>query len=143
MLEVLLASLIKNQYNLRLLHWNVSGCDFDTTHTIMDGYIDKFSDYIDLIAELILRNNNHVPDSREIDTIARENNVGKPIKSQPYSTEKTFNIVQIIFNEIITIINKCYENNYENYVNSELDNLQSWFTLEGKYKSRNRLTKME
>lgn len=142
MLKVLLAALIKQQYNLRILHWKATGLDFNTTHQeILDDYIDKFSDYIDQVAEMLILCNEEIPTSKELDIIAKEAKVDFPIKVQSYNSEDIYLLIDKIFSTIISIIRQCSQSDkYPSYINSELDSIEYWFSIEGKYKNKQRLS---
>lgn len=142
MLVYLLAALQKQQYNLRILHWKATGLDFETTHAaILDGYIDQFGDYIDKVAEMMLMCGEEIPTSREIDELAsKDERIGMSLKVIDYESEEIYMILDKIFMDIISIIKSCSSGNkYPSYICSELDSIEYWFSLEGKYKNKKRL----
>lgn len=142
MLEVLLAALVKQQYNLRILHWKAVGLDFHTTHVeILDGYIDQFGDYIDKVAEMMIISGEEIPTSREIDEIAQKTGMNLAIKVQPYESEDIYRVIDRIFDDIMKILEKVNDpDKYPSFICSELDTIQYWFNIEGTYKNKQRLS---
>lgn len=141
MLKVLLTALIKQQYNLRILHWKAVGLDFHTTHVeILDDYIDKFSEYIDKVAEMIILVGEEIPTSNELDAIAANTNIGLKLKVKDYNSEEIFRILAKMFGDIISLIKECNDpDKYPSYICSELDSIEYWFSIEGLYKNRQTL----
>ena len=140
MLSILLAALQKQQYNLRILHWKATGLDFHTTHVeILDGYIDKFGEYIDKVAEMMILCNEEIPTAKELDIIASKYKIDYSIAVKNYKSEDIFIIISRIFNTIISCIKNCNKYNYPSYIKSELDSIEYWFQIEGRYKTKQTL----
>lgn len=141
MLKILLVALIKQQYNLRILHWKATGLDFETTHKeILDDYIDQFGEYIDKVAEMMILCGEEIPTSREIDEIAlSDEKIGMNLKVIDYESQEIYMILDKIFMDIISIIKACSNSTYPSYICSELDSIEYWFSIEGKYKNKQRL----
>lgn len=141
MLFVLLAALQKQQYNLRILHWKSTGLDFHTTHVeVLDGYIDKFGEYIDQVAEMMILVNEKIPSAKELENIASKSKVDMELPVKEYDSEEIFSSIYKIFNLIISVIDKCSKNNYPSYIQSELDSIMYWFQIEGRYKTKQTLS---
>jgi DNA-binding ferritin-like protein len=142
-LSTVLSALVNHQYNLRILHWRTTGTAFDLSHKIFEEYIDKFSDYIDKVAEmkLTLNDENHVNSLNELVKIANYFDLNHPIDTNKnYTWNEAFAVIQTIFAQITHILEEVQNSNrYPSYINSELDGMIYYFRLEGQYKNRQRL----
>lgn len=140
MLVALLAALQKQQYNLRILHWKATGIDFHTTHVeVLDPYIDKFGEFIDKVAEMMILCDEKIPTAYELENVANKIKLDFELEVKPYNSEEIFRVIYKIFASIINIIKKCNEQDYPSYIKSELDSMEYWFQIEGKYKTRQTL----
>lgn len=138
MLKYLLVTLLKEQYNLRILHWMAKGKGFNTNHLVVDDYISKFSEYIDKVAELMLIQDEKIPSDNEVDVIAKQLKIRK-LLVRNYDSETIYKVINNIFNNIINIIKEC-DKEYPSFITSELDSIEYWFQLEANYKNKQKMS---
>lgn len=140
-LNYLLAIIVHNQYNLRILHWKACGSHYDSIHSRLDEYVSKFSDFIDKIAEMNLMMGIDPLNKKEIDTLLEDEDIDNCLSSNAdYDNERTDKIVNTIFGSIMEIISDIREDNeYPSYIISDLDDIEGFFRLEGSYKNVQRL----
>lgn len=130
--ETVLYSYLKDAFQVlstcQAVHWNAGGKDFFTLHEKLDTYIDKIEDDIDTLAELIKQAHANVPSPAAIYT-----------EVFPISTDTPFNIdsgFQAV-NEAITcycMTLDCYYCNLPHDMQSEIDNISSYWKKESQYK---------
>jgi len=51
-LKILLSALVLQTHNVRILHWNVTGLDFDPVHKTLDSYHEMLDGLADEVAEI-------------------------------------------------------------------------------------------
>jgi len=137
--KILLASLVTQQYNLRVLHWKVKGLSFDTPHKILDEYIDKFSQFIDQIAELMLTQGENPPSMNEIIETANIEKFNENLMMIDYNEIQVYKGIYDILNLIISKIQDCREGCEFSYIVSVLDEIEGYLQIEANYKTKQRI----
>ena len=101
----LLAALILFQHNVKILHWNLVGVDFDPVHQLLGDYYDQLGEFIDDIAETSIQL--EIPpvglteafdilNGLNDDFVALE---GKEI----FTSEESFNSLGIMFEKLLSL----------------------------------------
>lgn len=138
----LFALLLFQQHNLHMLHWKASGKNFQKTHEFIDEMYNEMIKHLDTVAEIMLQHD-YMPltfpevyeelanNDKEFFVISPNNN---------YSDEEVFKILQVIFRNIIDEIQEVKnEGELPDYHKSELDTLQSYYSLKANYLFKQRL----
>lgn len=136
----LLALLTVYQYNLRVLHWKVTGLDFDDKHALLSDYYEAFDGFIDKVAELAMELGQDPISFNEIHSLcgSLEENVLICNGNTNYSSIDALKLVDNMFNQLLTVIENCQQGSPSD-VQSELDDIKQYLRLEGKYKNKRRL----
>jgi DNA-binding ferritin-like protein (oxidative damage protectant) len=141
-LQTLLASLILNTHNIRVLHWNVVGIDFDPVHKILDKYYNTLQQFTDEIAEISLQLN--IPTLGMIDAFKVLKDDEKEYislsGSKFYSSVEVFEQVEKIFSGLIIAYEEaCRDENIPSDINNKLEEHIYYLRKELRYKNRSRL----
>lgn len=132
----LLKDLISAQHMLRILHWNVTGCHFNSTHQVFADYIDHIEDDIDAVSEMnIILGGNPVA----LDECTNNFDVELDTNTK-YDSKDAYAKVVKIFNALIKDFTlACSEEKLLAAFRSELESLQYYYIIENAYKNVRRL----
>jgi DNA-binding ferritin-like protein len=151
--------LVVYEHNFRMLHWYTKGLTFDANHSIAEGYINKFSEFIDDIAEIILlsvettedryTNEQILPNLKEIMEIVDQDQKFPYIvverqaimDDKGFNPQATYEITKKMFDTLIAAYDiSCREDSGNSSdVISKLQEHQFYLRKESLYKSRSRL----
>lgn len=147
-LNILFASLVISEYNMKLLHWGVTGKDFDVCHNTASEYEEKFGEFLDEVAEIILMHHDTVPSLIECIDILKESEdeylmLGVNTGSIEFDYKHFFEYVDMMLFRMIRIyeaiaMDKGTEYQVEDCVMSKLHEQQYWMSKEMLYKNRRR-----
>lgn len=143
-LKKIFAGLVLTDYNIRTLHWKVSGENFDNFHKLADEYHETFNKYIDEIAEILLicgscpMNLLNVikilNDDKNIDFCLLDN------ENTYYDAKTLIILINKMLNSMIACYNKALlDNSIPEECKSKLHEHMYWLKLECKYKGTNRI----
>ena len=138
----LLALLVVYQHNLKVLHWKVSGKDFDNKHKILSDYYDKFDEFIDQVAELGMEINIEPLSFNAVHSLCNEmsESVIMCHANQDYEGKDALKIVGSMFDQLIANIDKCQQDkDLPSDILSDLDSIKAYLRLESHYKNKRRL----
>lgn len=130
-------------YNCRVLHWKIKSNKFEKTHELMNDYYNKFSDDIDLVAEMLLSNNLKVSNLDEIINNI-ENNIDVELidANKDYTYDEVIDYIDDMFAYIIKYIKRLLNEDSvvtsNPGITSELENLYSFYDKELNYKNKRR-----
>jgi DNA-binding ferritin-like protein len=141
--QKLLACLILNGHNLRVLHWNIKGLDFDPVHSLLGGYYDQIGEYIDAVAELGMQANINPLGLMEAMNLLDSDEGQHEI----YSGETLFTSKEVFdkINNMFTMMIGCYDaamkaGNLTDDIVNKLQEHQNWLRLELSFKNKKRLS---
>ena len=137
----LLALLTVYQYNIRVLHWKISGLDFDDKHSLFGSYYEEFDGFIDKVSELSMQLGNDPISFNEVHSLCEnmEENVIICQGTTNYSNIDALKMIGTMFEQLIIVIESCQEG-VPSDIQSELDDIKQYLRLESRYKNRRRLS---
>lgn len=134
-LRKLQALLIVHQYNFRILHWNVTGVDFDPVHELMSDYYEKLGEFIDGIVEISILSGVDVVSVFD----AAKTNSDKALDSnKKYTSEEVFKHTKEILRDLIEGMDEAIEDCEHEDVKDEIKTMQFWIRKELSYKTSQR-----
>lgn len=140
----LLSILILHHHNLRVLHWNVVGNDFDPVHGLLGGYYEQVSDYVDEVAELGISLNVNPVSLHEALNILGSDEDDSYIElnaEKVYDSKACFETIQKIFMQIIVAYETIYtDKTIPASIINKLQEHQQYFRKECEYKNKRRLS---
>lgn len=123
------------EYNLKMLHWQVEGEQFDVYHELLEDYYKQIFEYIDIIAEYLVSKHIEIP---KYGTIASEEDYNF-IENKSYSIVEVKELVELMFSEILTYIGILMEEqNFTPGIKSKLDEMYFYFEKELDFKNKHR-----
>lgn len=128
-LTTLFKQLVCAQYNLRVLHWKVKGKGFSKTHLDMDDHTDKFNEFIDTVAEMMLSYGTNPP--ALADCIGSIRAIDP---SENFDTEDTIKNMMSMYDTLIKEISVVKKDSCPSAFASKLDEIQYWLIIESRYK---------
>lgn len=136
----LLSLLVCYQYNFRILHWKVSGLNFDGKHNLFGDYYAKFDEFIDTVAELALEEGTQPVSFSDVFGLLQELEEDVIIcrGSIEYNPKDALIITGRMLDHLILVIDSCQEGKPSD-VQSSLDDIKGYLRLEGRYKNKRRL----
>lgn len=138
-LQNIFANLIYCRHSIHMLHWRCVGTDFDSVHSMLDGYVSKMSEFIDEVAEMILSLDGLPLTFEECvsnDSIQRVMFV-EPNKT--YTNKEVYKQICNIFTELYRIYSEATVKCNIGDCASKLDEHRYWLRIEGGYKNKNRM----
>jgi DNA-binding ferritin-like protein len=144
-LKNLLSALILHHHNFRILHWNVSGVDFDPVHSLMGDYYDKLGGLVDDVAEICISLGIQPVNLHEALELLGNDGEEKYLELSGgtlFTSKDCFEKSEIIFRQLINMYQKLYSDKSipESIINV-LQEHQQWFRKECEYKNKRRLSK--
>lgn len=135
-LQILFSTLVIYDYNIRMLHWKVSGIDFGTKHELMDAYHSELNSMIDEVGEMILMLHGLIPSFAEINLFMSNSPKSFLIISgkENYDSKTVMNVVNNLFTDLIQLIDDTKSSNLPSDIISKLEELQYWLRKETRYK---------
>lgn len=131
-LTKLQAMLIIHQYNFRILHWKVTGVDFDPVHALMGEYYEKLGEFIDSIVEISILNGIDVISVLE----AASSKVVPALDSKKtYTSKEVFEYTKNIFEDLVECMDEAIEECKHEDVRDEIKTMQFWIRKELSYKN--------
>lgn len=143
-METLLAALILAQHNTHVLHWRLTGVDFDPTHSLMDDYYDAIGGFVDEVAEMGMQVDIAPVGLHEVfdvlsksDKFTFESLTGK----ESFTSTECFGKIQTIYGTLIALYDDVINNgNLPGDIVNKLQEHQQWFRKQTMYKNRRRLS---
>jgi DNA-binding ferritin-like protein len=140
--KLLLAKLIACHHNLRILHWNVYGLDFDPVHQLLGDYYEQLSDFVDSVAELGMQVNISPLGLTEavslLETDAGEHEI--LLGDDKFSSSSVFNAINRMFGSLIDQYDSVIEaKGLPSDIINKLEEQQQWFRLQRDYKNKKRM----
>lgn len=139
----LLSLCICFEYNFRILHWKVTGINFDSYHSLMASFYEKFSEFVDILSETSISIGEQpismIEAYRTLETYEEEYLILDA--GQSFSESETIDfsneMLETILREIIELRSKdVIKSNYA--INAKLDSICEWIDLELNYKNKMR-----
>ena len=132
--------------NVRLLHWNSAGEEFNDGHkSITEEYYEMFAEVIDQISEIMAIFDILPPNYIEVwDIIKESDKTYLVVESEKlYTRADAIRIMQVMFRDIIDLLKDVLEDyTFEDTVNagikSELENILYKFTFQYGYINKRR-----
>jgi len=141
-LQRLMAAQILFQHNLKILHWNVIGLDFDPVHELLGGYYEYFNDLIDDTAEFCKSLSVNVISLHEAMEILENDDIAfmSINGSDSFVSKDCFEKVGNMFDIMIKLYDMAftYDTIPASIVN-KMQESQQWFRKESHFKNRQRL----
>lgn len=133
---------VLHQHNMRMLHWNVRGEDFDAAHKLFEEMTDELGKHIDVIAEAMIMSGLTplalpcvIEYAKEADFNILVLETGKC-----YDSEEAYKALQIIFTQLLDMYERAEEDsNISRSAKLMLDKNYEFLSLEAKYKNVARL----
>ena len=122
--------------DIRYIHWNCYGVNFDIIHTVTGEYYNKLNQDLDLLAELALEQPGV--------TLANPSNMASKIDwpviddSNCINTDYTWQFIRNLIETLLTTLKHNYDN-FSSDIQSELDTIIRYWQKELKYKIIRRL----
>jgi len=141
-LQTLLASLILNTHNIRVLHWNVVGIDFDPVHKILEKYYNTLQEYTDEVAEICLQLNiNTLGLIEALKLLQKDEKAYLSLNgSKFYDSNKVFSNIDKIFSDLISAyIEVTKQESIPSDIINKLEEHIFFLRKELQYKNRSRL----
>lgn len=141
-MKKLLAALILYHFNTRILHWKLTGTDFDPVHELLGDYYDQLGVFIDDIAEIGLILEINPINIAEAITVL-ENDGGDFMMlngSENLSSKDCFEKIKFMFGSLISIYEELYKD--ESIPADVINKLQEhsfWLRKELSFKNVRRL----
>jgi len=141
-LQRLLAALTLFQQNLKILHWNIVGIDFDSTHALLGDYYDDFEDFIDDTAEFCKTLNVSVLNLNDVISILEQDSISFVSLNGDESFTSKDCFVQI--SDMFEILIKIYDDvlavgNIPGSIVNKMQEHQQWLRKECQFKNKQRL----
>lgn len=111
-LQLLLSTLIVYSHNMRVLHWKVTGTDFDPTHSVFDSYAEKLNELVDEVAEIGIQvNTEPVSQLTAIEILKNDQEFKFVIieGNETFTSRKAFETADLMFDTLIRIYEKTYK----------------------------------
>jgi len=104
-MQTLLSALIVNSHNVRILHWNIVGIDFDPVHEKLGSYYDILTEFVDDIAETCVMLEVPPVGIHEAFAILKEDR--RPFTSlsggKKYTSTESFELISEMFGSLIEL----------------------------------------
>lgn len=140
-LQKLYCAFVLYRHNCQVLHWKVTGLDFDTVHELMNTYIDFMHDNIDKVAEMILimgQNPLCLMDTMKM-IESDEHQFVIVHTEQSYAAKEVFDYVKYMCESLLSICDEVTnEPGMPSGIISEIDSIKYWLMVEGVYKHSRR-----
>ena len=148
-LKLLNAMMRLYESNIRNLHWNAAGEEFNDAHkSITEEYYELMAENIDKTAEILGIYDFLAPNYVEVLLILKSSEKEfKLVESDKlYNRAEIIELIDIMFGDIIEILEDILENGDEDLemnagVKSELENILYTFTFQKNYINKRRLAK--
>lgn len=145
-LKLLNAVMRLHESNIRLLHWNSYGEEFNDSHkAITEEYYELFATNIDKVSEIMGMLDITPPNYIEvIPLIKEENNRYLMVKSDKiYTREEIINILDVIFGDITGLILEVLDEEeiqdpYNTGIKAELESMLYTFDFQRRYINKRR-----
>lgn len=141
-MQRLLAVLILYHFNLRILHWRLTGPNFDPVHSLMGDYYEKFGGFIDDVAEIGMQVGTdpiNVTDAVHL----LESDGGKYMVlngSENFDPVRCFEKVNFIFESTLSLYETTYsDSNLPEDISNALQEHAYWIRKELRYKNKRRM----
>lgn len=142
MLKKLFSMLVLYQHNVKMLHWNVIGCDFDSIHAVLGEYADKMGLFIDDVAEIMLQLDMDILSLHEVMEYLEKDEDYNYIElrsGEKFETDDVFKYIHVFFTQLISVYEEIYKDqDLDGSIISELQTQQFWFRKEALYKNKHR-----
>lgn len=141
-LTKLFAALVVNRYNFSVLHWGITGDKFDAYHNLAEEYTEKFSKYIDDVAEIMLMKDGVIPSLLDCIKILDSDREEYPMlgtKQFTFTSNAFDGFVSKIFNQMIELYEDAYDDDdLPDDITSVLEEHCYWIRKELDYKLNRR-----
>ena len=140
--DKIFASLIVYRHNLHILHWKISGHNFEDMHKLLDDYVSKFNSFIDEIGEMMLSLNcNPLALSDCIHILENDEEYFLMLDpSEDYDMEDALSAMDKMFTDMMVMYMTLYkEVELPDDCKSKLDEHRYWFRIENSYKNKRRM----
>lgn len=147
-LQVLNAVMRLHESNIRNLHWNSSGEEFDDAHKVItEEYYELLSTNIDKVSEIMGMLGINPPNYIEVISILKDPNNGQHMvvnSGKLYNRTEIIKTIDTIFSDITDSIVKVLENqdiqdSSNAGIKAELENILYDFDFQRRYINRRRL----
>ena len=139
-LKQIFAELVVTEHNMRMLHWNVRGSNFDGAHGKFEEYVTEIGKFIDEIAEIMLMFNENPIDLQScIDITTKSDNELIYLRGdEKYPASNAFAICDKIFESLLRSYVKASQEELPDDIKGKLDEHTYFFRLELRYKGVSR-----
>lgn len=141
-LQTLLSCLILYKHNVHILHWKLKGLDFDPVHGLIGDYYSSMEGFIDDVAECSMQIGCEPVTLQQALNILENDSDNSfiSLEIQDYSSSECFEKIKIMFDQLIELYDKIYQNkDIPDSIINLLQEQQQWFRKEGHYKNRRRI----
>ena len=141
-LKKLLACTVQYQYNLQILHWKITGYHFDTIHSILEGYQNKLTSYVDMFGEMLIAVDDEPMTLKEIVKFIEDDDADYiSINAEEYYDKgDVFKCIGYMFNHLIKLCDAVKtDNDLPSDIRAQIDGVQYELRIESKYKNKMRL----
>lgn len=138
----LLALLMIYTHNVHVLHWNVTGLDFDPTHAKLDEYYEEMNSYVDDIAEMGLELGIRPVGYTEAIDVLDDPEVHYLLLrgSETFKSHDAWEAIRNMFIQLVDFYESMTkQSDLPGDVVNKLQEHQQWFRKQVSYKNRQRL----
>jgi len=143
-IQRLLSVLVVYAHNMKVLHWKVTGTDFDPTHSVFDEYAKKLNEFVDEVAEICIQlNTNPVSYSFALDVLEKDSLFKYFIADadRNYTSKEAFEAANVMFDTIIAVYEMVNKNQaIPEDIRNKLQEHSYFVRKEFMYKNKMRLT---
>jgi DNA-binding ferritin-like protein len=141
--KTLLSALILHSHNVRMLHWNVTGIDFDPVHKTLDNYYGMLDGFVDEIAEIGLQVG--IEPVGLFEALATLKDDSRPytnlLGSKKFTSTEAFTYIGVIFTTLIALYtNVCKDTSLPPDIINKLEEHMYLLRKELQYKNVSRLS---
>jgi DNA-binding ferritin-like protein len=141
-MQRLLAVLILYHFNIKILHWKLTGVDFDPVHGLFDDYFSEVGVFVDDVGEMCLQMEiDPLNITEAIDYLNQDGGDYEALSGADYFTsQQAFEKLDSMFNGLIEIYEGLYADpSIPADIVNKLQEEAQWIRKQVRYKNRQRL----
>lgn len=141
-MKYLLALILFHKHNIHMLHWNMYGQNFIGDHRFFAELYQHMEDDIDTVAEMLIQEGGMPVSYQDALALLNSDSIDHTVveSSKHYTTEESYVLASKIFTEINDAFDACASDDNIHHTHiSQLESLQEWYLLNGKFLIARRL----
>lgn len=142
-MQKLFALTVLYRHNIQMLHWNVIGSGFDPAHETLGEFVDVMAAHVDRLAEMMKMIDQRPLQLTEcIEVLRNDNTQFLIVDAEDIDVPECWKKVNTMFSQLYDVTKSTkVGDEIPDDIESELESMMYYYSLEGKYKGRSRVKK--